>query len=106
MFPAIMSPELTPIPMSSWTRPSARPPAVELAKFTHHFYGSRDGAIRMINVVHGGAEQRHDHVTNKFVDGPTVSEHDLDHPCEVLVQLGDQVFGIALLGDAGKTAQV
>ena len=60
----------------------------------------------MISVIHGRAEQCHDHVADKFVDGSTISKHDLDHAREVLVQLLDEVLGIALLGDGGKTAQV
>ena len=60
----------------------------------------------MINVVHGRAEQRHHHVADEFVDRPTISKDDLDHAREVLVQLLDEVLGIALLGDGGKTAQV
>ena len=106
MFPAIMSPELTPMPMSSWTPPLARPPAVELAEFAHHFHRGRHRIVSMINVVHGRAEQRHHHVADEFVDRPTVSKDHLDHAREVLIQLRDEILGIALLGDGGKTAQV
>ena len=105
MLPAIISPELTPMPISSWAFPFGLPISVELAQLATISTAAAPRA-RHARRRRRRAEQRHHHVADELIDRPVMPEHHLDHPGEVLVQLRDERFGVAFLGDGGESADV
>src|SRR5450759_821967 len=86
--------------------PLAEPDAVQFAEFLHHVDRRLDRMIRVTRIVQRGAEERHHHVPDELIDRALVAEHDFDHPGEVLVQLPDELLGIAALGDGREPPDV
>ena len=74
MFPAIISPVLMPIPMSSSTRPSTAQRRLSSLQFVDHLQGGLHRVIGVIGVVERGPEERHDHVADELVDRAAMGE--------------------------------
>ena len=106
MLPAIMSPELTPTPISSWAIPLAAHARFNSPSSCTMSIGRRHRVVRMVGIVQRRAEQRHHHVADEFIDRSLVLEHDFDHAREVLIELADQFLGVSLLGHRGESADV
>src|ERR1700730_16265991 len=69
------------------SRPSGcRPLLVEGIERRHDGERRFDRVIRVIAIVEGRTEERHDHIANELVDGSVVREEDRNHEGEVLVQ--------------------
>ena len=94
------------MPMPSVGRPSACPLRVQHVQPLRHRERRLHRVIRVRLVVQRRAEQRHHHVADELVERAAVLEHDLDHPREVLVQLRDERFRLAALGDRREAAHV
>ena len=101
-----MSPVLMPMPMSSAARPSACPLPVQLLQRRDHRQRRLHGVLGVVRVVQRRAVQRHHHVADELVHRAAVLEDHLHHPREVLIQLPDDVFGRALLGQRREAAHV
>ena len=100
MLPATMSPVLMPMPMSSVGMPVGGPLRVQARQLLDHRQRRLHRVVGVVGIVERRAEQRHDHVADELVDRALVREHDRHHAREVLVQLRDDVFGLAALGHA------
>jgi hypothetical protein len=88
ILPAIMSPELIPMPISSCGNPRSAQLLLSFAELPDHIHRRRHGVFRVIRVVNGSTEQSHDHIADKLIDRSRMPEHYLDHPGEVLISTG------------------
>ena len=80
MFPAIMSPELTPTPISSCGIPRSAQALLSSPQLADHVDRGLHRVLSMINVVERRTVQGHDHVADELVHRPLVAEHDVHHP--------------------------
>ena len=83
----------------------ARPPerlpfGIQHVERPDHLQRRLHRVLGVVRVVERRAEERHHHVADELVERAVVREHHLHHAREVLVQLRDDVLGLALLGDA------
>ena len=106
MLPAIISPELMPMPMFK-LRPSFAPPRlVQPIERLRHVEGRADRVVGMPVVGEGGAEQPHHHVPDELIERSPVPEQDLDHRAKILVQLADDGLGRGLFRGGGEAANI
>lgn len=79
---------------------------VELAAGFAHGEGAADGAEGVVCGGFGGAEEDHDHVAHKFVDGAAVLVGDLGECGHVLIQEVDDLMGGQLFADRGEATDI
>ena len=81
-------------------------PAVDVDHRPLHGERGGGGALGVVRMGQRRAEHGEDGVADELVDGAAIFDDDVGHAGQVLVQHTHHLLGIALLGEAGVTAQV
>jgi hypothetical protein len=83
-----------------------RQPGVDLLHRVLHPESGPDGALGVVLVGHGSAEQRHDVVADVLVDGAAVALDLVAQPQQRAVHLRLHLLGVQALGECGVSGQV
>ena len=71
-----------------------------------HREGGGEGAVGVVALGYGSAEQRHDRVADVFIDDPAVRFEGEAHAVEIAVEEGDDRGGGEVFAEGGEAAEI